>query len=227
MARIDALIFDFDGIVVDSEPIHLAGFQRVMKGVGVRLTREDYYGKYLGYDDHDCFRIAAADAGVDLAEPRIAELIAAKTEYVRRAFAESIQPLPGAAELIRAAADAGVLVAVCSGALRGEIDLAARTVGVLDCFRAIVAAEDVRRGKPDPEGYLLALDRLSVAAGRTLDAGCCVVVEDAPAGIDASRAAGMKTLAVTNSYPAGRLAAADRVVDSLMDVALADLDELV
>jgi beta-phosphoglucomutase len=222
----DALIFDFDGVVVDSEPVHLMCFRRVLETVGVELSDSDYYERYLGYDDRDCLKIAARDAGVDLDEERIARLTAEKTALVQRAFAESLQPLPGAVELIRAAAAADVALGVCSGALREEIVLASRTLGVLDCFRAIVPAEDVARGKPDPEGYLKVRERLAAVTGREMLPARCVAVEDSPAGIDAARAAGMKVLAVTNSYSAARLEEADRVVDSLANVTLRSLEEL-
>ena len=222
----DALIFDFDGVVVDSEPVHLKAFQQVLRPAGIEMTRDDYYGKYLGFDDHDCFAAAAADNGKQFTEARIAKMIAAKTQLVQRAFGGSVRALSGAAELIADAAGAGVPLAICSGALREEIVLAARTVGVRRHFRAIVTAEDVRRGKPDPEGYALALERLARAAGRGLDPSRTVVVEDAPAGIRAAKALGMKVLAVTNSYSADRLAEADRVVDSLKGVTAAGLDIL-
>lgn len=222
----DALLFDFDGVVVDSEPIHLACFQRVLETVGISLSQREYYEKYLGYDDHDCLKVAAADRGRELGEEAIARLTAEKTVLVQRAFAESVQPLPGAVALIRAAAAADVPLAVCSGALREEIELASRTIGVLACFRTIVAAEDVAHGKPDPEGYLAARKRLAAAMGREILPARCVVVEDSPAGIDAARAAGMKVLAVTNSYPAEQLAAADAVVESLEGVPLAFLEGL-
>ena len=222
----DALLFDFDGVVVDSEPIHLECFQHVLRQWGVELSEEDYYEKYLGYDDQDCLRVASRDAGVDLDAPTIARLTAEKTVLVQRAFAESIQPLPGAVVLIRAAAEAGVPLAVCSGALREEIVLASRTIGVLECLQTIVAAEDVTRGKPDPEGYLRAREQLASLTGRDLDPARCVVVEDSPAGIEAARGAGMKVLAVTNSYPRARLGAAHRVVDALANVTVESLDEL-
>ena len=223
----DAVIFDFDGVVVDSEPIHLMAFRRVLRPAGVTLTDKDYYGRYLGYDDHDCFQAAGKDNGADFSEQQIAEMTAAKTAIVKNAIAESIQPQPGAVELIAAAAEAGIPLAVCSGALRDEIELAAATIDVRETFVTIVSAEDVSRGKPDPEGYRLVLARLDDALGRKLAAGCCVVIEDAPAGIEAAKAAGIKVLAVTSSYPAGALAAADRVVTSLADVTLASLDQLV
>jgi beta-phosphoglucomutase len=223
----DAVIFDFDGVVVDSEPVHFACFRDVMATVGLDLTLRDYYDRYLGYDDHDCLQIAARDRGLELSQRQIADLTAAKTALVQRAFSESIPPLPGAVALIRAIAAAGVPLAICSGALRDEIILASRTVGVLDCFGAIVAAEDVKRGKPDPEGYLAARDLLARAAGKGLSPRRCIVVEDSPAGIDAARAAGMKVLAVATSYTPDLLAKADRVVASLADITFAQLQELV
>jgi beta-phosphoglucomutase len=223
---LDALIFDFDGVIVDSEPVHLECFRQVLAGAGVDLTREDYYGKYLGFDDHDCFAAALRSAGQAADERRLADMIHAKSRLVRQTYARRVAPLPGAAELIRAAAAARVPLAVCSGALREEIEQAARAVGVLDCFAAIVAARDVKRGKPDPEGYRLALERLRAAVGRPLRAEAGVVVEDAPAGIEAAKGAGLKVLAVANSYAPHALARADRVVRSLADVTLEDLEKI-
>jgi len=223
---LDALIFDFDGIVVDSEPIHLKGFRAVLGMMGLELTEEDYYAKYLGYDDHDCFRTALRDRGVDYTEAQVEKLTAAKSKIVRKAIAESVEPLEGALPLIRGAAEAGVPIGLCSGALRKEIDLALERIGLLECFEQIVSAEDVRRGKPDPEGYRLALNRLSGSAGRKLRPDRSIVIEDSPAGIDSAKTAGMKVLAVTNSYPPEQLSSADRVVNSLAQVTLASLEEM-
>jgi len=222
----DAVIFDFDGVVVDSEPVHFACFRDVLASVGLELTRADYYDKYLGYDDHDCLLIAARDRGVELSEPQIAHLTAAKTELIQQTFRESVEALPGAVALIRAIHGASVPLAICSGALRDEITLASRTVGVLDCFQAIVAAKDVARGKPDPEGYLAARAKLAQAAGKDLRPRCCLVVEDSPVGIEAAKAASMKVLAVATSYRPGQLADADRTVNSLADVTFAELEQL-
>jgi len=223
---VDALIFDFDGVIVDSEPIHFEGFRQGLQTVGVALTREAYYTKYLGYDDHDCFSAAASDQGIRLDEPRLARLIEAKTRIVQRMLGESARALPGAVELIRAAHRAGVPLAICSGALRAEIELASRAVGVLDCFDTVVPAEDVAKGKPDPEGYLLARRRLAEATGRAIAPERCVVVEDSPWGIQAAHAAGMKCLAVASSYPADALNQAECVVASLSDTDLTRIEQL-
>lgn len=221
----DALIVDFDGVVVDSEPIHLACFQRILAEEGITLSGEDYYSKYLGYDDRDCFLAVARDTGRPLRRP-LEALIAAKSALVQQALRESTAALPGAVELIRSAHLAPVPVAVCSGALRREIELASAAVGVLDCFTVIVSAEDVSAGKPDPAGFRLAVERLAAACGRAIRSGRCVAVEDSPAGIAAAQAAGMRVLAVSNSYPPGRLQDAQRVVGSLAEVTLAELDAL-
>ena len=223
----DALIFDFDGVIVDSEPIHLVCFQRVLAGVGIELTHDDYYEKYLGYDDHDCMAKAAEDHDIKLTELQLTELVAQKTRHIKRAISESIEPIAGAVELVESLAGAGVPLAVCSGALYDEIELAARALGIFDCFKTIVSAEHVSSGKPDGEGYRKALEDLGKILGKNLKPSKSVAVEDSPAGIQAAHEAGMKVLAVTTSYPAGAISAADKVVDSLAKVTVGSLEELV
>ncbi|MHC4295137.1 MAG: HAD family hydrolase, partial [Planctomycetota bacterium] len=149
----DALIFDFDGVVVDSEPVHLMGFRKALQELGADLTREDYYGKYLGFDDHDCFAAVLREQKLNGDEALIARLTAVKTKIVQEAFAESIDPQAGAVELIRCAAHANIPLGICSGALREEIELAARCVGVLECLGTTVAAEAAAPRTPEPDSY--------------------------------------------------------------------------
>jgi beta-phosphoglucomutase len=222
----DAVIFDFDGVIVDSEPVHFAGFAQVLRARGVELTWDDYRERYLGYDDHDCFLAVCADRGIALAPDEVAALTAAKTAIVRAVLAAAVEALPGAVDLIRGLHRDGVPLAICSGALRSEIEIAARRVGVLDRFAIVVAAEDVPAGKPDPAGYALALRRLRASSGRPLAAARSLAIEDSPAGIAAARGAGLHVLAVTTSYPAAALAAADAVAASLADVTVARLAAL-
>jgi len=221
---LDAMIFDFDGVVVDSEPVHLACFRKVLTKRGIELLTEDYYEKYLGFDDHDCFAAVLTNNARPIDEDEIASMTAEKTAMVQKTLAESIQPLPGALELMRAARRGGAAMAICSGALREEIDIAGRTVGALELVDVLVAARDVANGKPDPEGYVMALRLLSEKHGRAIEPTRTWVVEDSPAGVEAGKGAGCRVLAVTNSYQAGALVAADRIVDSLVEVAVADLD---
>ncbi len=221
----DARIFDFDGVVVDSEPIHLAGFREVLAGRGIELTSEDYYSKYLGFDDHDCFAAVMADNSHRVNEQEIAAMTAEKTLLVQKAITESIRPLPGAIELMRAAHQAGAALAICSGALREEILLAGKTVGAIELVEVVVSAEDVQAGKPDPEGYVLALKLLNEKLSQSIPPSGVWVVEDSPAGVQAGKDAGMNVLAVTNSYNRDALAAADRIVDSLTEITPVDLDQ--
>lgn len=219
----DAIIFDFDGVVVDSEPIHLRAFQEVLSNSQVELTADDYYTKYLGFDDLDCFRAVTRDQDMVLSQKQITALIAEKTAIVQRLMRESVRPLEGAVELLATAHEAHVPLAVCSGALRAEIELASTVVGVRDFFNVIIAGEDVTHGKPDPEGYSLALARLRRVTSLGIEPRRCLVVEDSPAGIEAARGAGMNVLAVTNSYPAKSLVRADRIVQSLSEVTIGEL----
>ncbi len=224
---LDALIFDFDGVVVDSEPLHLKYFAQVLAGEDIELTSEQYFSRYLGYDDHDCFAAVFADNGRRVSEDQIVELTAAKTILIKQAYGESIKPLDGSVELIKSAFAAGVPLAICSGGLAEEIKLASSQIGVLDCFKTIVPADEVARGKPDPQGYELALSRLIEITGKLLSNANCVVLEDSPAGIAAGTAAGMKVLAVTSSYPAQMLSEADKIVNSMAEVSLAMLEGLI
>jgi len=220
------MIFDFDGVIVDSEPTHFAAFARVLEEHGIQLTRQDYYGKYLGCDDHDCFVAVTLDHGKPVGEEAVARMIEAKTRLIQEAMGRSIQPQPGAVELIRAAELDAIPLAICSGALRPEIELACRNLGVWECFMTVVSAQDVDRGKPDPQGFRLALEHLCRLSGRVLMAPKTVVVEDSPAGISAAKHLGMKVLAVTTSRDRGTLRQADLIVDSLADVTIAHLESL-
>lgn len=223
---LDALISDCDGVIADSEPIHLVCFQQVLAEQSVPLTEEAYYAHYLGFDDHDCLAAAGRDNGREFSEDDLAAMTAAKTKLVQRHMHEGLTTMPGVAALFQAVDAAGVPMAVCSGGLRTEVALSVKTAGILDLVETLVCAEDVRLGKPDPEGYALALQRLSDATGRPLAAAKTVVLEDSPAGIEAAKAVGMKVLAVATSYAPDALTGADRTVATLADVGVADLEAL-
>jgi len=224
---LDALIFDFDGVVIDSEPIHMDGFQHVMRAeCGVEITAEQYYTRYLAYCDADAFAAMGRNHGLDLDDAAIAELTQKKTARVQQALAGSVEALPGVVTLMRSARAAGVGVAICSGALRAEVELPLRTIGADGLVQCIISAEDVPIGKPDPAGYRLTRETLAAICRRDLPGGRCVAIEDSPYGVVAAAAAGMAVLAVTNSVPADQLTAADRVVPSLTEVTLEQLGAL-
>lgn len=222
----DAIIFDFDGVLVDSEPVHLQAFTDVLASVGVRLSREEYVARYLGFDDYTCLKEAMRHHGVAYTDETIDAMVADKTRVLQKHLAESVPPISGAAALVRAAAQACVPLAVASGGLLREIEIGLETIGLRECFPVIVAAEHVRQTKPHPEAYLRAAELLGGHWGRRIEPRRCVAVEDSPVGIASAKAAGMKVLAVHTSYPPGDLHQADRVEADLSTVTLQTLRTL-
>lgn len=220
-----AIIFDCDGVIADTEPIHMAAFGRVLAEEGIALTKEDYFAHYLALDDRGCFTRAFAGRGPALTQDQLTELIRLKARYVEQAMQASLQLLPGAAEFIRRAAEYYPL-AVASGALRAEIETVVSHGGLRDCFRAIVSAEDVARSKPYPEPFIKALELLNLPTTDRIEPRECLVIEDSIHGIRAAHQAAMRCLAVTNSYPKERLSEAQLVVDSLVGLSLKDVEGL-
>ncbi|MEW6325170.1 MAG: HAD family phosphatase [Nitrospirota bacterium] len=226
---LQAIIFDFNGVIANDEPLHLEMFQKVLAEQGIPLFREEYYRHFLGMDDRDCFKAVLAARQRPADDELVEMLIAKKADYYAQAITERLVIFPGAAEMIAAAAARWPL-AIASGALRHEIEHILAAIGLRPHFSAIVSAEDVRRGKPDPECFRTALDRLNRdrdrAARPPIEADACLVIEDSPWGITAAHAAGMKCLAVTNSYPADSLAEAEHVLATLESVPLSTLEGL-
>src|SRR3989442_5542774 len=210
-----ALIFDFDGVIADDEPLHLAAFQEALAAEGITLSREAYYARYLGFDDQDCVVAVRREAGRRARPERVRALMAAKADRFLGLVRAGAPIFPGVPTFVRAAA-ARVPLAVASGALRHEIELILAQAGLADCFAAIVSAEDVSVGKPSPEGFLRALERLRVRLP-DLAPRDCLVVEDSQPGLEGARRAGMRCLAVTNSYPAAELGRADPILSSLAE----------
>lgn len=216
-----AVIFDFNGIIVDDEPIHFKLFQKVLDEEGIRLTEEAYYARYLGFDDRGAFTAGFREHKRPLTDSKLHELIDRKAVYYQDIIRKQVAIFPGVESLVPALA-ASLPLAVASGALRQEIETILKTSGLLNHFTAIISAEDVTRGKPDPEIFLKALDALNEgnANADAIEALDCVVIEDSKEGIRGARRAGMKCLAVTNSHPAELLGEANAVVKSLEEVTL-------
>ena len=219
LPRPEAVLFDFDGILVDSEPMHHRAFTEVLDPLGMGFTWGEYVETYMGFDDRDAFREAFRAKGIDLDDANLAKLVAAKSEAFLRGLRDGVTAYPGAVSLVEFLRAAGLPLALCSGALRSDIDPVLAQLGVARCFDVIVSADDVRRSKPDPESYALAFARLSERYVTMLTVpGKSVAVEDTPAGIRSAKGAGLRVLAVTNSYGAGELAEADWITDSLESV---------
>jgi HAD superfamily hydrolase (TIGR01509 family) len=220
-----AIIFDCDGVIADTEPIHMAAFGRVLAEEGITLTEEDYFAHYLALDDRGCFTRALAERGAALTPDHLSELIRRKSGYVERVMQTGLTLLPGAADFIQKAA-ARYPLAIASGALRAEIETIVNHGGLHDCFRAIVSAEDVARSKPFPDPFIRALELLNPPFADCIEPRECLVIEDSIHGIRAAHQAAMQCLAVTNSYPREKLSEAQLVVDSLLGLPLKDVENL-
>jgi beta-phosphoglucomutase len=226
-----AVIFDFNGILVDDEPIHWELFRKVLQEEGLALSDREYYERYLGMDDRGCFRAVFKDRGRLLDDASLAKLIERKAAYYRSSIADKMVVFPGVKELVPRLA-ARFPLAVASGALCGEIELVLKSFGLRIFFRAIASAEDVAEGKPNPEIFLKALEGLNDGLSESGQSeelilpSECLVIEDSKEGILAASRAGMRCLAVANSYPAGELASANAVADSLKEVTIPFLESL-
>lgn len=211
-----AAIFDFDGVLVNSEPLHFRSLQASLLPEGIRITEPEYFTTYLAYDDRRAIRLAFEEHGIRLDLDRLDRIALRKAALFEEMLPE-VPFFPGSRELARSLGRT-MPVAIASGALSGEIERILEAGGVRDAFTAIVGADNVTRGKPDPEPYLEAMRRLQPAAPG-LSPESCVVFEDSIPGIASALAAGMKVVAVSNSFPAAKLTAAHRVVPSLEGLA--------
>jgi beta-phosphoglucomutase len=215
-----AAVFDFDGVIVDSEPLHFRALRDALLADGVTITPEEYWGIYLAYHD----RAAICLALEHHKEPAPPERVTRVEQRKIARFAELVPEVPvfeGARELVRALA--GELpLAIASGARHEEIEAILLGLGLRDAFATIVGVDDVERAKPDPLPYLEAARRLATSAPG-LAAAECVAFEDSLPGIASALGAGMKVVGVTHSYAPEKLETAHRVVGSLVGVTIDDL----
>jgi HAD superfamily hydrolase (TIGR01509 family) len=212
---IRALIFDFNGILADDDPIHMKAFRRVAEEEGLSFTDEEYMEKYLPLNDWDCFRTLYKSRGRPLDKSLCDDLIRRKGVYYFEAIAGSPVLFDGAAEAVKAAAGR-CSVAIASGARRKEILHILNQANLESYFSAIVAAEDVLQGKPHPEPFVRAWELLRQDRG-SLVLSECVAIEDSIGGIESAHAAGMRCLGIANSYDESHLrgARADWVLGSI------------
>jgi beta-phosphoglucomutase len=221
--RLQAVCFDFDGVIANSEPLHLRAYQAVLEHDGIELSEDDYYKRYLGFDDVGLFQALARDRGIAVDSDRIDSWVESKSAMVERMLASHLVLFPGAAACVRMCA-ATVPLAIASGALEPEITIVLEQAGLRDCFQAIASASDGVRGKPAPDLYLLAIAKLRSIG--VAEPASCVAIEDSHWGLEAARTAGLRSVAVTHTYPASELRAADLVVGQLSDITLSALEEL-
>lgn len=208
---VTAVILDFDGVIADTERLHLGAFQDVFARRGWIIGEAEYFDRYIGFDDRGLVLTYISDRGLDVPADEIEAILAAKARTFSGHLSSTDILYPGARTSVQQLA-ARYAIAIASGALHHEIVAILRTGGLADLIPVIVGADDVAATKPAPEPYLAAAERLGVSPSH------CVAVEDSPAGLEAARAAGMRTIAVTTTSPVHALLHADRVVAGLHEV---------
>lgn len=228
-----AVIFDFDGVITDSEILHLRSFNRVLAQYGIEIMTKDYYKDYLGLTDVDCFQLVAHKGQLGLDGREIKNLVKQKNQVFQELAKTEGRIIEGVRDFLEMLKQNNVPMAICSGAVLSEIALILEEARLRPFFEVIVSAEQVKKGKPDPEGFLLTLQKLnrivSPAEARIQNPilpNQCIVVEDSHWGLEAARAAGMHTVAVTNSYDADQLALAEKIVTQLSELSIDDLQKL-
>jgi len=223
---LQAVIFDFDGVITDSEVLHLRSFNNVLGQYGIEITKKDYYKKYLGSSDLDCFRQLRSEGKLNLDDEEIENLIKRKNEDFEKLARTEGRLIAGVKDFLQKLKQNNITMAICSGSLLTEIMLILEEAGLQTFFDVIVSAEQVRTGKPAPEGFLLALQKLNKKSPEPVLAEHCIVIEDSYWGLEAARAAGMHTVAVTNSYDAEELKLAEKIVAHLNELDISDLQKL-
>jgi len=225
-SALQAIVFDFDGVIADSEPLHLKAYQQALAEDGLLLDRDEYFARYLGYDDVGMLQALARDRGLAWTDRHVTALVARKGMKLQAMLEGDEVLFAGAAAFVRAAA-AEVPIAIASGALRHEIVQIVNAAGLGDLFSAIVASGDTPESKPSPAPYVLAFERLQQASRKTLDRRRCVAIEDSVWGLESARGAGLRCVGVTTSYPAAELTGAELVVGGLSTLTLPMLEDLV
>jgi HAD superfamily hydrolase (TIGR01509 family) len=202
---VSAILFDFNGVIIDDEPQHCESLITTLAEYGHELDRDTYYAEYLGFDDRECFRFTFQRMGRPHDDGAIAAAIERKNTHYERAIRDSMRLVPGAGEFIESAALDGFQLAIVSGALRREIDMVLELADLRRYFAEIVSADDVTACKPDPQGFRKALAALALPPQGS------VAVEDSLPGLAAARAAGLRCAMLTTSHGADAMGQADLV----------------
>lgn len=223
---LQAVIFDFDGVITDSEVLHLRSFNQVLAQYDIRIETKDYYRDYLGLTDVDLFRLMVDKGLLKVDSTKIEILLKQKKQAFERLAKTEGRIIEGVRDFLQMLSQNSIKIAICSGALLVEIELILQEANLRSFFEVIVAADHVKKGKPNPEGFLLTLRKLNEKSQTQISAGNCIVVEDSHWGLEAAIAAKMHTVAVTNSYDADQLTQAEKIVPQLDQLTITDLQQI-
>jgi beta-phosphoglucomutase-like phosphatase (HAD superfamily) len=221
-----ATLFDFDGVLVDSEPVHLAAFNDVLAPRGIVISERDYAARFLSLDDAGVFRTVLSHSGSTLREEEVRALVAAKSPRFMARFEQAFRVFPGAVELLSRRARRGP-IGIVSGALEREIGFALEKMGVRGEVAFVVSADSGAASKPDPAPYQLAMAKLLALGGHGHGhVAAAVAIEDSLGGVTSAKRAGLRCVAVAHSYSGADLqrAGADAIAADLAGLTDAILD---
>jgi beta-phosphoglucomutase len=212
----EAVIFDFDGVIVDTEPIHYQAFQNLLEPLGLGYSWDEYTTRYMGFDDRDAFREAFRMHKKEINERELKEFINLKAAYFKDVVEQGVKPYSGVLELIKELSEKKVALAISSGALRSDILPILKQLNIYDSFSYIITADDVTHSKPDPASYMMAKQKLADNFPEKISSNTVMyAIEDTPAGIQSAKGAGLTVIAITNSYESDILHQADIVINNL------------
>ena len=221
-----AVIFDFDGVLVDSEQLHYQAFNHIFAPFNFQISTQEYFDRFLGLSDKELLQIVDKEKNLSLSSRQFKQLLAEKAVIFKKLASTQAGVIEGVPQFLKMLTDNKIPLAICSGALLGEIELILKGAGLRDFFDVIVSAEQVKKGKPDPEGFLLALKLLNKRTAQQIKPQDCIVIEDSHWGLEAAKNAGMHPVAITNTYAADYLRPADKIIANLAELTLVDLQNL-
>lgn len=223
---VQAVIFDFDGVIIDSELLHLRALNQVLARHDFEISTDDYYKNCVGHIDIDLLHLFKNKGLLRLDGREIENLIEQKRDIFRELAEKEAKLCRGVLNFLQMLSQNTVPMAICSGSSIMEIQVILEKTNLHHFFNAIISSEHVKNGKPDPEGMLLALRKLRQKARSPIFASQCIVIEDSPRGVAAAKAAGMHAVAVTSSFDAHHLDLADKIVDHLGQLTISNLHQL-
>jgi beta-phosphoglucomutase len=228
-----AVILDFDGVITDSEILHFRSLNKVLARFGFKMTKKDYYQYYLGLSDLDFFKELQRKGKLRFDNRQMQQVLEEKKQLYEKLAVTEGRIIEGVREFLEMLSQNNISMAICSGALLSEINLILEGAQLRHFFDCVVSAEQIKKGKPAPDGLLLTLQKLNCRKAscgekneNPITASQCIVIEDSHWGLEAAKAAGMHPVAVTNSYTAEQLTPAEKVVDRLSELSMNDLQQL-
>ena len=220
------MIFDFDGVISDSELCHFAAYNKVLASFGVQISQQAYYAEYLGFTDYEVFETVKKRYKTGFKGTAIEQLVGRKAKFFQELIRQTDHLIDGITELVWELKKNNIKIAVNSGAIDADIKIMLAGSAIENSFDVIVSADNVVKGKPEPEGYLLTLERLNAISDSPVSAKQCVAIEDSRWGIVSAKKAGMHIIAVANSYSAKELKGAEIIIDSIKQLKISDMQKL-